>query len=134
MPKIQFMPPLVVLFVCLTVILPGCRTVPVQNFSSPVPAIEKNTDKEITAAIIRAGAITGWDIIPVKPGLMTGTFVFKNKHRAVVDITYNEKEYAIAYRGSRNLKYADGKIHKQYNIWATELDSNIRQELINLTR
>lgn len=135
MARTKYLLPLAVLLACLLMALPGCRnTAPVQNFTSPMPLVEKEKDKEIAAAIIRAGAITGWEIVPIKPGLMTGTIVVRGKHTAVVDIAYDQKEYSITYRNSSGLKYTDGKIHPNYNNWVTTLDYNIRRELATLTR
>jgi hypothetical protein len=135
MAKTGYLLPLVALFACLVLALPGCRkTAPVQNFSSPMPLLEKVNDKNIAAAIIRAGAVTGWEIVPVRPGLMSGTLEVRGKHTAVVDIAYDRREYKITYKSSTGLKYDSGKIHPQYNNWVATLDKNIRREIAGLTR
>jgi hypothetical protein len=124
------------LLACVIIALPGCRKgVPVQNISSPVPLLAEEADKDVAAAIIRAGTLTGWKIVPVRPGLMTGTLAVRGKHSAVVEIAYDKKEYTITYKSSGNLKYTpDGTIHPNYNKWVTTLDHNIRRELASLSR
>jgi hypothetical protein len=135
MAKTGYMLPLAALLACLLIALPGCRKLaPVQNFSSPMPLVQKENDKNIASAIIRAGAMTGWEIVPVRPGLMTGTLAVRGKHTAVVDIAYDKQEYKITYRSSSGLKYDNGRIHPQYNKWVTTLDNNIRREIAGLTR
>lgn len=121
------------LVLCAVLALAGCRkTAPVQDMSSPIPLVETAPDKEIAAAIIRAGAITGWEIVPTGPGQMLGTIHVRNKHTAEVDITYDQKNYFIKYRSSVNLKYKDGKIHPSYNNWVITLEQNIRREIAKL--
>lgn len=136
MVKTPYTFPLVLLLACLVILLPGCRKgVPIQDFSSPMPLVEKQPDRAVAAAIIRGGAMTGWEITPVRPGIMTGTLVVRGKHTAVVEITYDKTQYSIKYKNSINLEQtADGKIHPNYNKWVATLDANIRRELANLTK
>jgi hypothetical protein len=124
----------VALLACLLVLLPGCRKgVAVQNFSSPMPLVQKQSDKEITAAIIRAGAVTNWEITPVRPGLLAGSLTVRGKHTVVVDIAYTQSDYKITYRSSTNMEYTpEGMIHPNYNKWVATLDANIRRELSKL--
>jgi hypothetical protein len=124
----------VALLACLLMLLPGCRKgVPVQNFSSPMPLMQKQSDKEITSAIIRAGAVTNWEIAPIRPGLLSGTLTVRGKHTIVVDIAYTASDYKITYRNSNNMEYTpEGNIHPNYNKWVATLDANIRRELSRL--
>lgn len=117
---------------CVVLALAGCRKgTPVQNLSSPVPLADKTTDKKIAGAIIRAGALTGWEIVPVAEGQMIGTLHVRS-HMAEVDIAYDQKNYTIKYRNSINLNYKEGKIHPSYNKWVTTLDQNIRKEIARI--
>lgn len=136
MSRTLHMLPLAALLACLVIALPGCRNgVPIQDFSSPMPLVEAEADKDIAAAIIRAGSVTGWEIVPIRPGVMTGTLVVRGKHTAVVDITYDKDTYKIIYKNSINLRHtSDGKIHPNYNKWVATLDQNIRRELARLTQ
>lgn len=123
------------LLTCVVLALAGCRkSTPVQNMSSATPLVEPVADREIAAAIVRAGAITGWEIVPAGKGQMIGTIHVRNKHTAEVDITYDQKNYAIKYRSSINLNYKDGKIHPNYNNWVITLDQNIRKEIAKLNK
>src|SRR5579884_2484331 len=67
-------------------------------------------------AIMQAGLKLGWEMQPVKPGLIVATLHLR-KHVAVVDVTYNTRTYSITYKDSTNLDYKDGKIHRNYNGW-----------------
>lgn len=134
MSKMKRALPLILLLSCLVILLPGCRNgVPIQDFSSPMPLVEKEPDKTIAAAIIRAGARTGWEITPIRPGVMSGSLVVRGKHTAMVEITYNKNEYSIKYKNSVNLEHrSDGRIHPNYNKWVSTLNNNIRHELAGL--
>lgn len=129
--KHLFLPLLILL--CVVLATAGCRkTNFIQNQSSPIPKLEKQpTDKQIEAAIIRAGAKTNWEIIPTGHRTMIGTLNMR-AHQAVVTITFDENTYKITYKSSANLNAEDGKIHRNYNKWVVKLDSNIRTELATL--
>ncbi|MDR2075918.1 MAG: hypothetical protein LBP61_03150 [Desulfovibrio sp.] len=116
-------------------LMAGCaKKVPPLNFASPMPLVKKAATKDIEAAIIRAGAITNWAIVPAGPGVMTGTLHVRGKHTAIVEIAYDQKEFRITYKDSANLDYGNGKIHRNYNRWVATLEKNIRQELALLNR
>ena len=131
--KNLFLSGLVLLFSAL--VLTGCaQKVPLMNLASPMPLVKKTANKDIEAAIIRAGALTNWSVVPAGPGAMTGTLHVRGKHTAVVDIAYDQKEFRITYKDSDNLNYDDGKIHRSYNRWVATLEKNIRRELSLLNR
>lgn len=124
---------LAILALSILIALPGCRTF-VQNVTSPMPLVTQATDKEIEGAIIRAGARTGWEIVPERPGLMTGTILVRGKHSVVVEIAYTQTDYTISYKSSVNMEYKNGKIHGNYATWVANLDKNIRIELASLNK
>ena len=125
---------LCLILVCSVLALAGCRKgVPIQNQSSPMPLMEKVSDKEVAEAIIRAGAVTAWEIVPSGPGEMVGTLHIRS-HMAQVAIKYTNKNYQITYKSSSNLNYKDGEIHPNYNKWVMTLDNNIRRELASLSK
>lgn len=126
----------------------GCRNgTPIATPVSPIPFGETLSDKDIAAAIVRAGALTGWVIRPVQPGLMDGRLEVRGKHHVVVEIAYTQQEYAIRYKDSAGMEYQansdikgrNGKayegssIHPNYNKWVATLDRNIRLELARLS-
>jgi hypothetical protein len=55
------------------------------------------------------------------PGRMVGTLVLRT-HTAVVDIAYSTTSYSVTYKSSVDLQEANGKIHKNYNGWITNLN------------
>lgn len=109
----------------------GCRTSPVHNvINAPIVApSEASPDMaKVRAAIIKAGVGLGWQMNPVESGHIVATLNIRS-HQAVVDITYNTKDYDIEYKNSVNLKYNGSTIHSQYNNWVKNLDRAIQQEL-----
>ncbi len=112
---------LVVLAAVATV---SCRTSPVFNvvnapFTQPAPSLE-----EADAAIKRAGAALGWQSKTTEPGKILATLPIRS-HVAIVDVTFNQKEFSIMYRDSTNLKYDGTEIHSNYNGWIENLRNGI---------
>jgi len=74
-----------------------------------------------------------WSMSSAGPGHLIGTF----RHRsfvAIVDITFNTKNYSIKYKDSTNLNYgkeSDGieYIHPTYGRWVQELRTSMNYEL-----
>lgn len=77
--------------------------------------------------IRRAGAGLGWQIDPVRPGLMRATLNLRS-HVAVTEIAYDQQGFSIRYVDSRNLGYDGTNIHKNYNGWVTNLERAISQQ------
>lgn len=124
---------LVLLFSTLAVVLmlTACRTAPVYNVhNAAIPNIEKAplTMIDIEGAIVKAGAGLGWNMRPVKPGLIVATLNIR-AHQAVADITYDLNDYNIDYSSSINLKYSGTKIHSNYNRWIQNLSKAINAQI-----
>lgn len=122
-----------ILMVAATVLLTACATTgqPVYNVSqSPIVAKVRTSD-DVSKAIVRAGAGLGWQMVPDRPGHITGTLKVR-AHVAVVDIDYNPKFYSIKYRESSNLNYDGANIHRSYNSWIQNLDRQIQIQLSTL--
>ena len=99
----------------------------IQNIEgSTIPA--GLSDRQIQAAMVSGGQTRGWIVKAVRRGHMEAT-LFVRSHMAKVDITYAAKGYSIHYRDSKNLGYADGKIHRNYNKWVQNLDMDIQRAL-----
>ena len=77
--------------------------------------------------IRRAGAGLGWQIDPVRPGLMRATLNLRS-HVSVTEIAYDQQGFSIRYVDSRNLGYDGTNIHKNYNGWVTNLERAISQQ------
>jgi hypothetical protein len=113
----------------------ACRNLaPIYNIEN-APVINysgKNyTTEQVKSAIIRAGMIRGWVIHEIRPGLLQGDIVVRNKHRVTVEISYTDKNYSIVYKSS-NLPAERGRIHPKYNVWIGNLHNDIRAHLANL--
>ena len=77
--------------------------------------------------IRRAGVGLGWQIDPVRPGLMRATLNLRS-HVAITEIAYDQQGFSIRYVDSRNLGYDGTNIHKNYNGWVTNLERAISQQ------
>ena len=119
-----------IVVVAAAVLLTACATTlqPVYNVSqSPIVAKVRTSD-DVSKAIVRAGTGLGWQMIPDRPGHITGTLKVR-AHLAVVDIDYNPKSYSIKYKESSNLNYDGSNIHRNYNSWIQNLDRQIQVQL-----
>lgn len=115
------------------------RVEPLVNIENQLVA--RADGKPLSAEQVKSGIIAGsvrqriWTLTPVKPGQITATMNVRNKHTAVVDITYSAKSFSIKYRESNNLLYEKDEngveqIHRNYNRWVQGLRQNITQEIL----
>lgn len=125
----QLLPFLVVVLMSSLLFMSGCgKKVPVQNYQGvAIPASNLSEDK-IEQAIIRGGSSLGWVMQKVSPGNIQATLNLRT-HQAIVNINYTDTIYSIQYVSSVNLKYKDGKIHRNYNSWIRNLTTAINREL-----
>ena len=112
----------------LLLLLASCRTVDLYNVQNAPGASKAVSMADVETAIRRAGHGLGWQITPQGPGKAEGVLVLRD-HRAVVDITYDTKNYSITYKDSANLQYDGKTIHSNYNGWVQNLDKAISKEL-----
>jgi hypothetical protein len=119
----------VLLAVIAAMLLAACTAQPIyQVENAPVTkAVGTASAEEVRAAIMRAGAGLGWQMKPVKDGLIIGTLVLRT-HTAVVEIPYSAKQYSIRYKDSVELNYNGTTIHRNYNGWIQNLDRAIRAQ------
>ena len=109
-------------------LLASCRTADVYNVQNAPGASKAVSMEDVEMAIRRAGHGLGWQIVPQGPGKAEGILVLRD-HRAVVNITYDTKNYSITYKDSSNLNYDGKMIHSNYNGWVQNLDKAIRAQL-----
>ncbi|MDX1301317.1 hypothetical protein [Photobacterium sp.] len=115
------------------VTLVGCsRVQPLLNVEN-TPVVFNLQSSHVKQAIIEAGIGRGWVMRETTPGKIRGEYQARS-HRAIIDITYNAKTYSIEYADSDNLKYEDGKIHRNYNRWINNLDVDIKKKLAMLAQ
>jgi len=108
-------------------LLTAGRTAPIYNVEkADVPA--KLKVETIKKSIIRAGLGLGWEMKADKPGHILGTLHLRS-HTAIIDVTYNTKNYNIKYKDSVNLDHSGDVIHANYNNWIRNLDKHIQMEL-----
>ena len=122
-----------IVLVATAALMAACATTvqPVYNVTqSPIVAKVRTSD-DVSKAIVRAGTGLGWQMVPDRPGHITGTLKVR-AHLAVVDIDYNPKFYSIKYRESSNLNYDGTNIHRNYNGWIQNLDKQIQVQLSTL--
>jgi hypothetical protein len=77
--------------------------------------------------IERAGGGLGWQVDPVRPGVMRATLNIRT-HVAVTEIAYDTTRFTIRYVDSRNLGYSGTSIHRNYNGWIQNLERAISQQ------
>jgi hypothetical protein len=99
----------------------------VLNFEN-VPITAKLSVDQVKKGIIKAGMPRGWKMKESGPGELTA-LIHVRTHTAIVTINYSAESYSITYKDSTNLKYKNGKIHRAYNNWVTNLKNDIDLEL-----
>lgn len=92
-----------------------------------ISATPKTMDS-VKKAIIAGAATRKWRLQEIGPGHLEAQIIVR-KHVAKVDIVYSETNYSITYKETENLKYNNGKIHKNYNRWIRNLDLAIQKSL-----
>ena len=88
------------------------------------------TIADVERAIVSAGSVRGWTMIPVAPGRVLATHT-RSGHTATIDIVFDTHEYSIQYVSSALLQAKeDGTIHPTYNRWIqflqNDIDNNLR--------
>lgn len=108
--------------------LAGCfSTAPIDE--PTVQAPPGSTAEDIKKAVMYAGADYGWDMTEAGPGHINGVLNIR-KHRAEVDVEYDDTTFTIRYKDSINLKYTGNTIHKRYNTWVNNLRIKATQYLL----
>jgi hypothetical protein len=103
------------------------------------------TMSDLEDAIIEAAKRSGWRARPREPGVIEAEkSVRAGKHRAIVEIFYDQKSFLVRYLRSYNLNYDAEKcragnkrhqkycrevIHPHYNVWVRTLEDDIAREI-----
>ncbi|MCL9774244.1 hypothetical protein [Vibrio methylphosphonaticus] len=112
----------------ITLVLVGCgRVHPVLNFENE-PVAYDLTATQVKSVITAAAENRGWVVSESKAGVLNATISVRS-HEAEIDIPYTKKYYSITYVDSKNLKAADGEIHRNYNRWINNLNTDIKTQL-----
>jgi len=124
---------LVAAVVLVSFVLQGCsRTAKIVNIEKGITSTRadgsQHTVKEVKEAILDACAKLQWGAVEEKPGLIKASLDIRT-HHAEIDINYSSRTYFISYVDSYNLRYNNGYIHKNYNLWVTDLSNLIDRNL-----
>ena len=103
----------------------GCTSKPVLNTQHDLPATAQVSEEKMKTVIVNALQKREWTVQRLSPQLVQAEITVRNQYYAAIDIRYTRNSYAITYRDSRELGYKDGKIHRNYNRWVNNLDSDI---------
>ena len=103
----------------------GCTSKPVLNTQHDLPAGAQVSEEQVKQVIVTALQKREWTVQRLSPQLVQAEITVRNQYYAAIDIRYTRNSYAITYRDSRELGYKDGKIHRNYNRWVNNLDSDI---------
>lgn len=103
----------------------GCTSKPILNTQHDLPADAQVSEEKMKTVIVNALQKREWTVQRLSPQLVQAEINVRNQYYAAIDIRYTCNSYAITYRDSRDLGYKDGKIHRNYNRWVNNLDSDI---------
>ena len=103
----------------------GCTSKPILNTQHDLPADAQVSEEKMKTVIVNALQKRDWTVQRLSPQLVQAEITVRNQYYAAIDIRYTRNSYAITYRDSRDLGYKDGKIHRNYNRWVNNLDSDI---------
>ncbi|WP_141063066.1 hypothetical protein [Pseudomonas lactucae] len=103
----------------------GCTSKPVLNTQHDLQADTQVSEEKMKQVIVNALQKREWTVQRLSPQLVQAEITVRNQYYAAIDIRYTRNSYAITYRDSRALGYKDGKIHRNYNRWVNNLDSDI---------
>ena len=109
----------------------GCGTAPIYNVTNQAIASsggKPRTLEEVKTAIVESGSARGWTMKEIGPGHLEGRLHVR-VHTAVVDVKYSTTNYSITYKDSHQLKYDGTDIHRNYNSWVENLQSEIDKRL-----
>ncbi|HEY0290077.1 MAG TPA: hypothetical protein VGC62_24225 [Pseudomonas sp.] len=107
----------------------ACTSKPIVTPNREVPATLQPDQAQMKQAILTTLVKRKWSVQRVSPDLIQAEITVRNQYHAEIDIVYTATHYQIKYRDSREMSYADGKIHKNYNRWVRLLDKGILREL-----
>lgn len=102
------------------------KAAPIYNVTDhPIAASShKLSQSKIANVIIGAGLKRGWKMQKTSNSTILARLDLRS-HVAVVDIQFSRRSYNITYNSSKNLRYNNGNIHRNYNNWIKNLEKDI---------
>ncbi|MEM1434031.1 MAG: hypothetical protein AAGG11_08265 [Pseudomonadota bacterium] len=88
--------------------------------------------KQVKTAIKRGAAVRKWIAKEKGPNAFEVT-LFNRKYVVKVKITYSANSYSITYVSSQNMKAQNGRIHRKYNGWVSNLNNDIQRALYEVS-
>jgi hypothetical protein len=116
-------------------LMAACSSQPVNNPSNLIPVktnVQALTLGEINTTIVDACRSRGWVPTAINQGIVQCNITVRGRHKALVNIHFDEQHYTIEYADSEGLDYRLGKIHRNYNKWVILLGKEIDTELNQL--
>lgn len=83
------------------------------------------TDAKIKQIITEVCMRRGWKIDQATDSTIQASLNHQGKEMATVDIFYSKQKIEIKYKNSINLHYDGTKIHRSYNRWVKNLQTDI---------
>lgn len=96
----------------------------------PIP--DGLTLDQVKKAIKRGAAVRKWIPKEEGPNAFEAT-LFNRKYVVKVKITYSRNSYSITYVSSQNMKAQNGRIHRKYNGWVSNLNNDIQRALYEVS-
>ena len=96
--------------------------------NSPITSTQPLSLLDVERAIIEGSRVRGWQPRVIEPGHIEAVLYIRS-HTAKVDIHFDTKAYSITYKDSFNLDYKNGRIHRNYNKWVRNLNSDIQSKI-----
>ena len=88
--------------------------------------------KQIKSAIKRGAAVRKW--IAKEQGSNAYEITLFNRGFVVkVKLTYSQNSYSITYVSSQGLKAQNGRIHRKYNGWVSNLNNDIQRAMYEVS-
>lgn len=112
--------------VVLTAVLASCTTTKILNVKDAPIAV--TTGSNVEAAIEAGLQKRGWQVVARRPGEIDARLLVR-MHRADINIAYDADSYSITYRDSENLDHRGDRIHRNYNRWIANLNTDIQAAL-----
>ena len=111
----------------------ACTTRPVIDYnenSLNVPSSANLTMQQVEEAIFKAATVRHWEIRRIRQGELEAKYDVKSHGRyvAFVRIIHDTRSYSIIYKDSSNLKFKEGRIHRNYNNWIRRLKLEIQKQ------
>ena len=111
----------------LLMLAPATMAAPIENITDASVGHELSIE-QVKKAVLLAGTGRGWLMKETADGQIEAVLNIR-KHQAIARIDYSVQSYSITYVDSTNLKAKNGQIHKNYNKWINNLNSDIKKYL-----